>query len=105
MAKDYPMIDTKKTGQTIKRIMIENGYTVKDLQHYLRLEAPQSVYNWFYGKSLPTLDNLYALSELFKVPVDEMLRGNGKYHCICCSNDYEKRMSELNLIVHKNPNR
>ena len=105
MAKDYPMIDTKKTGQTIKRIMIENGYTVKDLQLYLRLEAPQSVYHWFYGKSLPSLDNLYALSELFKVPVDEMLRGNGKYHCTCCSSGYEKRMSELNLIVHKNPKR
>ena len=28
------------------------------------------------GNSLPTIDNLYALSELFQMPVDEMICGN-----------------------------
>ena len=31
------------------------------------------------GSSLPTVDNLYALSELFQLPVDELLCGNRKF--------------------------
>ena len=28
---------------------------------------------------MPSLDNIYALSELFRVPVDAIIRGNRKY--------------------------
>lgn len=49
--------------------------TVKEVQEYLKLAAPQSIYHWFAGKSLPTVDNLYALSELFCVPMDALLCG------------------------------
>jgi len=28
------------------------------------------------GNNVPTVDNLYALSELFQVPIDAMVRGN-----------------------------
>ncbi len=33
----------------------------------------QSVYAWFSGKTLPSLDNLYRLSRLLRVPMDEMI--------------------------------
>ena len=35
-----------------------------------------SVYHWLNGISMPTVDNLYALSELFQLPMDEIVRGN-----------------------------
>ena len=35
--------------------------------------ARQSVYDWFRGKNLPTLDNLYALSRLLMVPMDTLV--------------------------------
>ena len=79
MRKKYPAIDILKTGQNIKKVMKLKGLTVKDIQAFLQLGSPQGIYHWFVGKSLPTLDNLYALSELFCIPVDLLLIGNRKY--------------------------
>lgn len=38
-------------------------------------ESEQAVYKWQRGDSLPTVDNLYALSRLFETTVDDILRG------------------------------
>lgn len=56
--------------------MDKRGLAVKDVQHYLGLGSVQSVYHWLNGVSLPSVDHLYALSQLLQVPVDEMLCGN-----------------------------
>lgn len=72
----FPIIDKKKTGIKLRRIMDERDLAVKDVQQYLGLGSVQSVYHWLNGLSLPTVDNLYALSYLFQVPVDDMLCGN-----------------------------
>ena len=76
MPKSRTMIDMKKTGQNIRRLMIIKGLNVKDLQRHLGLATPQSIYHWFDGRSLPTVDNLYALSDLFCVTVDSLIIGN-----------------------------
>lgn len=76
MKRIVPKIDIYKTGQNIKHIMRMKGMTVKDVQEYLGLAAVQSIYHWFAGRSLPTVDNLYALSELFDVPMDVLVWGN-----------------------------
>ena len=76
MPKSRIMIDMKKTGQNIRRLMIIKGLNVKDLQRHLGLATPQSIYHWFDGRSLPTVDNLYALSDLFCVTVDSLIIGN-----------------------------
>ena len=55
--------------------MQERGYTAKDIQAYLFLGSVQSVYHWLNGTTLPTVDNLYALSDLFGVTVDDLLCG------------------------------
>lgn len=86
MQRKFPKIDIHETGQNIKRIMIEQGMVVKDIQEYLGLAAPQSIYHWFEGRSLPTVDNLYALSELFHMPIDMIVRGNRKEHF--CFHEY-----------------
>lgn len=76
--KQFPRVDIYKTGQNIKAIMLERGMTVKKVQRYLGLSAPQSIYHWFDGTSLPSVDNLYALSELFSVPIDMLVCGSRK---------------------------
>lgn len=81
MKRKYPVIDIYRTGQNIKKIMQLKGLTVKDIQEYLELSTPQSIYHWFDGRNLPTLDNLYALSELFHLPVDILLKGNRRFKC------------------------
>ena len=71
-----PLIDREKTGQQIKKMMEERGITVLEVQKYLCLGCVQSIYHWFHGKSLPSLDNLYALSELMQVPMDALVCGD-----------------------------
>lgn len=72
----YPTIDMKATGNRIWQIMKRKDITVKDVQRYLNLSSVQSVYHWLNGRNMPTIDNLYALSALFGMPVDDMLIGN-----------------------------
>ena len=73
-----PTIDLKETGMNLRKIMDKRGITVKDVRKYLGLGSVQSVYHWLNGISMPTIDNLYALSELFQVPVDTMICGTRK---------------------------
>lgn len=75
----FPIIDKRRTGIHLRRIMDERGLSVKDVQQYLELGSVQSVYHWLNGISMPTIDNLYALSELFQLPIDDMLCGNRQY--------------------------
>lgn len=71
-----PGINKKASGLKLRRIMDAQGITVKDVQQYLGLGSVQSVYHWLNGISMPTVDNLYAMSELLQVSMDEMVCGN-----------------------------
>lgn len=66
-------LDTVMSGRRIHSLFIKNGYTVKEIQKILGLGCPQSVYNWLYGKTLPSVDNLYRMSRLFHVHMEDML--------------------------------
>ena len=63
----YPVIDAAATGRNLRRLRLEKGYSVKGLQEYLGLGCPQGVYQWQAGRSLPSVDNLYAVSRLWGV--------------------------------------
>ena len=58
--------------------MMQKNYTVQEIQKYLGFSTPQSIYHWFSGHNMPTIDNLYALSQLLQVPIDTIVRGNKK---------------------------
>lgn len=72
----FPLINKQETGVNLRRIMDMRGIAPKDVQEYLGLGCVQSVYRWIDGVNMPTFDNLYALSELFQVPIDAIVRGN-----------------------------
>lgn len=74
----FPKVDLKKTGLNLHKIMNERGITAKDVQKYLNLASVQSVYYWWNGINMPTIDNLYALSQLLRVPIDSIVCGNRK---------------------------
>lgn len=69
----FPVIDLRATGANILRLRKERGLTVRDLQAYFGFEAPQAIYRWQSGVSLPTVDNLYALSILLNVTMEDIL--------------------------------
>ena len=72
----FPLINKRETGINLRKIMDRRGITVKEVQQYLELGSVQSVYHWLNGLSMPTIDNLYALSDLFRVPIDAIVCGN-----------------------------
>lgn len=74
----YPLIDRQATGRRIRQIMDEKCVTIKDMQEFLGLACVQSIYHWIDGTSLPSLDNLYAISELLQVSMDALICGNRK---------------------------
>lgn len=69
----YQPIDQVKTGMKLKKMLKAAGYSVKDIQEYLHLSCPQSIYRWFKGKILPSVDHLCALSRLLNVHMEELL--------------------------------
>ena len=71
-------IDLKETGLNIKRLFDMKGYSIKDIQDYLGLACPQSIYKWINGEALPTLDHLYDLSKLLRISIDDFLIGEGE---------------------------
>ena len=95
--KPFPVIDMVETGKNIMRLREERGMTVRDLQAYFGFEEPQAIYKWQRGKSLPTVDNLYALGALLDVPMEDILvPANAKSNIImleqqdepCCWNNF-----------------
>ena len=68
-----PVVNLKQTGQNIYLLREQSGISVKELQLLLGFATPQAIYKWQYGDSLPTVDNLVALSAIFSVPIDAIL--------------------------------
>ena len=71
----FPTIDPVATGARIKELRLEKQLSVRDISYYMGFEEPQAVYKWQRGESLPTIDNLYALSKLFGTSMDNIIRG------------------------------
>ena len=94
--KTFPVIDLIATGSNIQRLRRERGLSVRDLQSYFGFEEPRAIYKWQKGECLPTVDNLYALGNLFEVPMDQILVPvSAQLHIIgeqqaepCCSNHF-----------------
>ena len=70
---EYPVIDLRSTGARINELRRERGITVDELRIYLGMNNPNSIYKWFRGEVLPTLENMYALSVILEVPMDDII--------------------------------
>lgn len=69
----YISLDIIQTGERIHHIMIEKGYSVRQIQEILHLSCPHTVYKWLRGSRLPSVDNLYRLSRLFDMHMEDLL--------------------------------
>lgn len=68
-----PVLDLAATGIKIKTVMKQKGVTPRQLQIILDFPYVQTVYNWFAGKNMPTIDNLVVLSQILGVQVDDLI--------------------------------
>lgn len=68
-----PVIDVPRTGAKIDLLRKKANLSVKDIQKIFGFESPQAIYKWIHGRSLPTVDNLIILAEIFNVTVEDIL--------------------------------
>ena len=85
-------IDMRRTGAKIKSLCKERNITVKDIQRQLYIGAFQTVYDWFSGKSLPSLDNFYRLSKMLNVHMEDIIQ-------VVASPSVD--LAQYNMIEHK----
>ena len=69
----FPYIDQVKTGENIRRLLKKRGITVSQLQEFFGFDAPQAIYKWQRGQSMPSIDNLCGLCVFLKVPMESIL--------------------------------
>ncbi len=74
--KQYPVLSAAAIGKRIRDLRIANHLKVEEVRDYMGFESVQSVYKWQRGESLPTVDNLYALSKLFGTSMDYIVEGS-----------------------------
>lgn len=70
---DFPIIDFKKTGSNIKQLCRQQKYSPTDIKNHLRLSCVQTVYKWFQGENIPSIENFYALSMLLEVSMEDLI--------------------------------
>ena len=73
----YLSIQPAETGKRIKQLLLEQGYTIRDIQGAFRFENPQAIYKWTSGKSLPSLDNFIILSRILHTNIEDILVTSG----------------------------
>lgn len=78
----YLSIQQMETGKQIKKLLTENGYTVRDIQKACGFENPQAIYKWISGRSLPSLDNFIILSRLLHTSIEDILVIDGDVVCL-----------------------
>ena len=69
---ERPRFEVETVSHNLKRLRLENHYSVKDVQDYLGV-TNKAVYKFENGRSCPSIDNLLALMKLYKADVDDIL--------------------------------
>ena len=73
---EYPTINVKATGARIQQLRKEKGIKVTELSEFMGFSEPQAVYKWQRGETLPSVDNLFALSRILDTRIEDILVGN-----------------------------
>ena len=68
-----PVLDLAATGAKIKTVMKDKGITARELQIIMDFPYVQTIYNWFAGKNMPTIDNLVVLAKILAVSMDDLV--------------------------------
>lgn len=66
-------LDMIMSGEVLNHMIRKRGYTVSEIQKELNLLYPQSIYRWLSGQSMPSIDNLYKLSAILQVHMEDLL--------------------------------
>ena len=68
-----PEIDVQATGLNICSRLEAHEILKSELRLYLGYTSAEAIYRWPEGKNLPTLQNLYAISQILDVSINDLL--------------------------------
>ena len=68
-----PEIDVKATGLNICFRLEAHEILKSELRLYLGYTSAEAIYRWSEGKNLPTLQNLYAISRILGISINDLL--------------------------------
>ena len=68
-----PVIDMQATGMNIKKIIKDKGFKISDVQVRCGFNTPQAIFKWLRGDSMPSIDNLVILADMFDIPIDRII--------------------------------
>ena len=68
-----PIIDIAATGANIKSMMRTKGFKVADVQAACGFNTPQAIFKWMRGDSVPTIDNMIIIADMFGVTIDQIV--------------------------------
>ena len=68
-----PTIDIAGTGDNIRSIMKQKNMKIADIQSACGFNTPQAIYKWIQGRSVPTIDNMIILADIFGVSIDDII--------------------------------
>lgn len=61
--------------KTLKLLRIKKGYTQEQIANKLYIST-QAVSKWEKGQSIPSIENLLSLSDIYDISVDELIQGS-----------------------------
>jgi len=73
MEETMKTIDMRQTGVNIQRLMDKTNTTAQDIQVFCGFTTRNAVYKWLSGQSMPTIDNLVIIAQLFGVQLDDIV--------------------------------
>ena len=70
--KEITGIDMVATGKHITKVLNNSKYSDRELSEIMGLSV-QSINKWRHGRNLPDIENLFILSRLLDMKVDDLL--------------------------------
>ena len=89
----YLSIQQEETGAQIRKLMMKNGYTVRDVQGAMGFENPQAIYKWISG-------NFIILSRLLHASIEDILVVDGDIVMSALFETIEDAVSESGELAY-----
>ena len=66
-------IDMKATGANIRSYIKSNKMKIADIQSVFGFNTPQAIYTWMRGDTMPMIDNIVVLADVFGVEICDII--------------------------------
>lgn len=96
---NYPRINMRATGANIKKLRNERSLTVQQIADFMGFTEPVAVYKWQRGDSLPTTDNLLALSKLMNCSMEDILVEDDEMSSVIYMETLSIRILDIAVLI------